>query len=121
MNNEQITGMAKPIIAAIVAYLAASNILFDAQTWNIIISSVVTVGLAIWAYKQNTANSQVRSVDNMAKDPASPVKAIIMNATVAGAAMANDMPGLTTVLEGTAAARSASESGSPAVQSFSGL
>ncbi len=116
MNSEQITGIAKPLIGAVVGYLAASHLFFDAQTWNIILTSLVTIGLAIWSYRQNTTRNQIGRVDAMAKDPGSPVKGIIVESTVAGHKLTEEMPGNTTMLEGTAAARSASEAGSPAVQ-----
>lgn len=116
MNQEQLFGIIKPIAAAIVAYLAASHVLFDYQTWNIVITSVVAIALAIWSYYQNTNHNQVARVDDMAKDPNSPVKAIIMDNTQAGADMANSMPGMTSSVAGSSTARSASESGSPAVQ-----
>ncbi len=116
MNSQQLSEMAKPLIGALVAYLAASHIFFDAQTWNIILTALVSIGLAIWAYKQNTILSQVSHVDAMAKDKSNPVKAIIVEATPAGSDLANAIPGMTTIVAGTAAARSASENGSPAVR-----
>ncbi len=116
MNTQQLTGIIKPFIAAAVAYLAGRGLLFDANTWNIILSSAVTIALAVWSGWQNTNTNLVKNVDALAKQSDSPVQAIIVERTKAGNEMANSMPGNTTVVAGTAAARSASEEGSPAVK-----
>lgn len=65
MNSEQLQGIAKPLVAALVAYLAAKNILFDSETWNIIITSAVSIGLAVWSGFQHTDKAQINNVANM--------------------------------------------------------
>ncbi len=118
MNQEILSGILKPLVSALVAYLAAKQILFDSNTWNIIITSLVAAAMAAWGGYQKTEKNLVKSVDALAQDPNSSVKAVILAPTVAGRKLETEIPGNTTVLAGTAAARSASESGSPAAGDF---
>lgn len=59
MNSSQLTGILRAVVPAIVAYLAGKGILFDADTWNIIIGSLVSIIAAVWSAKVHTESSTV--------------------------------------------------------------
>jgi hypothetical protein len=65
---------------------------------------VVSAAPLIWSMFVHTQDNAVRVVDAIAKQPDSPVRVIITETTVAGKALAEDMPGKTTVVAGTVAA-----------------
>jgi hypothetical protein len=87
MNSDQIQGIIKPLVAGIVAYLAGAHILFDAATWNIIITAVVSIGLAVWSGFQHTTTNLVNTVGNMPN-----------TTVVTTAAIANALPDNTSVV-----------------------
>lgn len=99
MNYETLTGMAKPLIAALVTYLVAHYPLFDSATWNIILTALVAIGLAVWSGFQHTTTNLVKSVDAIAQQKDSPVKAVITKPTAAGQELAASLP--TVVVAGT--------------------
>jgi len=55
----------------------------------------------IWSGLTHRQDNAVAVVDAMAKDPASPVKGVIVEATIAGRDLANSIPGSTVVMAGT--------------------
>ena len=63
-----------------------------------------------WGLMVHTQKNAVAVVDTIAKQPDSPVKAVVMEPTVEGKALADAMPGNTTVVAGTVAAASAVKS-----------
>lgn len=58
-NSDQTGGVIRALIPTVVAYLAGAHILFDAGTWNIILTSVVTIGVAVWSYYNNSSGKTI--------------------------------------------------------------
>ena len=59
MNANQLAGILRAVIPALVAYLAGKGIFFDADTWNVILTSLATAGIAAWSAKVHTDSSTV--------------------------------------------------------------
>jgi hypothetical protein len=101
MNAEQAKSFVRWLIATfgpfIIAhgYLSQSNL----ELWGGVLASALPL---IWSMFVHTQTNAVAVVDQLAKDPDSPVQAIIVNNTPAGHDLAMKMPGNTTVVDGTA-------------------
>lgn len=65
MDQQQISGQVRIYIASLAAYLAGKGYFFDADTWNIILFALATVGMSLWSAKALTRNSQKLSVKDM--------------------------------------------------------
>lgn len=113
MNSEQ----AKSQAATLLAFLAGSlggygvskNWFTAAQVTgfatNETVISLVGLGIvAIWRWIAHTQKNAIAVVDAIAKQPNSPVKAVLLEPTPEGLAIANSLPGTTTVPAGTAQA-----------------
>jgi hypothetical protein len=59
MNSSQLAGILRAVIPALAAYLAAKGAFFDTDTWNIILASLATAGVAAWSAKVHTDSSAV--------------------------------------------------------------
>jgi hypothetical protein len=57
----------------------------------LVIGTVAQVGGFAWSYKVNRPVELVASVVNMAKDPQSPVKGVIVEPTIAGRELKSDL------------------------------
>ena len=68
------------------------------------ISLLASAAVFVWGLFVHTQKNAVVVVDTIAKQPESPVKAVVMDATPAGRDIAESIPGNTTVVAGTAAA-----------------
>lgn len=68
------------------------------------ISILASVAAGIWGLVTHTQTNAVTIVDTIAKQPDSPVKAVITRPTEAGQELASAMPGNTTVVAGSQAA-----------------
>jgi hypothetical protein len=64
-------------------------------------SAAVAAVPLIWGLFTHTQSNAVAVVDAIAKDPASPVKGVVVENTAAGRDLAKEMPGSTTVVAGT--------------------
>lgn len=68
------------------------------------LSILASIATGIWGLFVHTQANAVTVVDTIAQNKDSPVKAVIMEPTVAGKDIANSLPGSTTVVAGTSMA-----------------
>ena len=103
MNIEQVKSAVRWLIATFGPFLIAHGY---ASSGTLEMAGGVVVSLAplLWSMLTHTQTNAVAVVDTLAKQPDSGVKAVVTDNTVAGAALANAMPGNTTVIAGTQAA-----------------
>ena len=103
MNTEQIKGAVRWVIATFGPFLIAHGY---ASSGTLELAGGVIVSLAplIWTMFTHTEANAVAVVDTIAKEPGTPVKAVILDQTTAGRELAASLPGDTTVVAGTAAA-----------------
>lgn len=112
MSQEQILGLLRqilPVIGTVVTTLGITTPdKFGAISATILIIAgpIMIIISAIWSLITNTRSSMIAKIDTMAKDPASPVAGIIMSNTKEGKEIANNLPGVTTVVAGTSEATS---------------
>lgn len=113
MNPEQVKSAVRWLIATfggIVAGWFAAKGWFTIDQVNSVLNSPATVSLivsvvaGIWGLVTHTQANAVAVVDTIAKQPDSPVKAVVTEPTDAGRDLANAMPGNTTVVAGSPAA-----------------
>lgn len=74
------------------------------------VSLIVAIASLVWGWFTHTQTNAVSVVDTIAKQPDAPVKAVILEPTAAGKALAESIPGDTTVVAGTVAATAAAKS-----------
>ena len=116
-TTEQIKGAARWILALLAGLIAGwvskSGFISSDQVTSFFTSDVVvgwlasgiTAGVAlVWSMITHTDKNAVVVVDTLAKQPDSPVKAVIMEPTVAGREIAEAIPGNTTVVAGSTVA-----------------
>lgn len=114
---EQIKGAARWVLAllagVVAGWVSKSGFISADQVTSFFTSDVVVGFLAsglsagvalVWSLITHTEKNAVLVVDNIAKQPDSPVKAVLMEPTPAGQAMAAAIPGNTTVVAGSAPA-----------------
>jgi hypothetical protein len=65
------------------------------------LSILASVAAGIWGLATHTQANAIAVVDTLAQNKDTPVKAVIMEPTVAGKDIANSLPGNTTVVAGT--------------------
>jgi hypothetical protein len=75
-----------------------------------ILSLAASLIVGAWGLFVHTQTNAVAVVDTIAKQPDAPVKAVILEPTAEGKALAESIPGNTTVVAGTVAAASAAKS-----------
>jgi hypothetical protein len=68
------------------------------------VSLLASIAVGIWGLFVHSKTNAVAVVDAIAKEPDSPVKAVIAESNVAGRDLANSLPGDTTVVAGTPSA-----------------
>lgn len=109
--NEQTSGQLRQLLQALGAIATTFGFATAGQVdlWIQIILQIagpaMMLGGVIWSWKVNTTSALVASVDAMAKEPDSPVKGVITTNTKAGRELANEMPGMTTVVAGSTEAK----------------
>ena len=59
MNSSQLAGILRAVIPGLAGYLAGKGIFFDADTWNIILVSLGTAGVAAWSAKVHADSNTV--------------------------------------------------------------
>jgi hypothetical protein len=69
-----------------------------------VLSLAASVAVGVWGLFVHTQSNAVAVVDTIAKQPDAPVKAVILEPTPAGIALAQTIPGNTTVVAGSSAA-----------------
>lgn len=72
-----------------------------------LVSLAASIIVGIWGLLVHTQTNAVAVVDTIAKQPDSPVKAVIIEPTPAGQELAEALPGNTTVVAGTQSAQRA--------------
>lgn len=113
MNQEQVKSAIRTLISTfggiVAGWFAAKGWFTIDQVTSIlnnetVISLIASAVVFVWGYFTHTDKNAVAVVDAMAKNPVSPVKAVVTEPTVAGRKLAEAMPGATTVVAGTQAA-----------------
>lgn len=113
MNQEQVKSAIRSLITTfggiIAGWFAAKGWFTIDQVTSVLnspttISILASVAAGIWGLVAHTQTNAVAVVDNIAKQPGSPVKAVITRSTEAGQELAAAMPGNTTVVAGSQAA-----------------
>ena len=112
-TQEQIKGAVRwalALVAGIIGgWFAKSGVISADQVKSFFTSDVVvgllttavTSGIAlVWSLITHTEKNAVLVVDTIAKQPDSPVKAVLTESTPAGQALAASIPGNTTVVAG---------------------
>lgn len=101
MNAEQSKALVRWLIATFGPILIAHGYANGTQLemWGGVLTSAIPL---IWGMFTHTDTNAVAVVDTLAKNPDSPVQAIIVNNTPAGHDLAMKMPGNTTVVDGSA-------------------
>jgi hypothetical protein len=108
VNIEQLKSAVRWLIATFGPFLIAHGY---ASSGTLELAGGVLVSLAplIWGLFTHTEAHAVEVVDTIAKQPDAPVKAVILEPTAAGKALAESIPGDTTVVAGTIAATAAAK------------
>ena len=113
MNIEQAKSSFRWLIATfggVVAGWFAAKGWFTIDQVTTVLSSETTISIlasaavGIWGLFVHSKTNAIAVVDAIAKEPDSPVKAVIAEPTVAGRDLADSLPGNTTVVAGTPAA-----------------
>ena len=102
-------------------WFAHSGYITQAQVMDIFNSpAFMTLAVAIvsgiFGLIANTRTNSIKVVDAMAKDPASPVVGVVTSNTPEGKALANAIPGNTTVVANSQAANSVAQDNVPPLQ-----
>ena len=106
-SQEQLMGQLRQILPVLGTLAVSFGLLKTEDVGNVIaiILNVTGAGMVIgsmaWSAYSNTRASMVAKVDAIAKEPSSPVVAVITTNTIEGRKLANSMPGTTTVPAGT--------------------
>lgn len=106
MNAEQVKSFVRWFSATVGPFLISHGYI-STGTLEMLGGVIVSLAPLIWSMFVHTQQNAVAIVDTIAKQPDSPVKAVITEPTIAGKAMADAMPGTTTVVAGTQAAATA--------------
>lgn len=102
-NIEQVKSAIRWLIATFGPILIAHG--YASQgTLEMVSGAAVSLAPLIWGLVTHAQANAITVVDTIAKQPDSPVKAIIMEPTQEGHDLANSIPGSTTVVAGTQAA-----------------
>ena len=106
MNPEQLKSAVRWMIAPFGPFLIAHGY---ASSGTLELAGGVLVSLAplIWGMFTHTESNAVTVVDAIAKEPGTPVKAVILDSSPAGKELAAALPGDTTVVAGTTQAAAA--------------
>ena len=113
MNTEQAKSSARWFIAtfggAAAGWFAAKGWFTIDQVTSVLnsettISLIASVAVFVWGLFVHTQKNAVAVVYDIAKQPNSPVKAVVTEPTTAGRELAEAMPGNTTVVAGSQAA-----------------
>lgn len=106
MNQEQIKSAVRWVIASFGPIIIQHGYA-SAGTLEMLGGVIVSLAPLIWGMITHTQTNAVAVVDTIAKQPDSPVKAVITEPTEAGRELAAAIPGNTTVVAGSGAAGAA--------------
>lgn len=101
----QVSAAVQRISMVVGGFLVANPWAAESKYGQIAGAVIVLAGL-VFGFKTNTVPALVAKVDAIAKDKDSPVQGILMAPTPEGIAIANSLPGATTVPAGTLQATS---------------
>jgi hypothetical protein len=103
MNQEQVKSAVRWLIATFGPFIIAHGY---ANSGTLELAGGVIVSLAplLWSMITHTQANAVAVVDTIAKQDNTPVKAVIMEPTMAGRELADSLPGKTTVVAGSSEA-----------------
>lgn len=104
MNAEQAKALTRDAITTFGPLLVAHGY-GTSSTWEVVGGVVIWLIPIVWGQFSHTQAAAVAVVDAIAKEPDSPVRGVILEPTVAGRELANNLPGLTTVTADTTAAK----------------
>ena len=113
MNPEQAKSSARWFVAtfggAAAGWFAAKGWFTIDQVTSVLnsettISVLASAAVFVWGLFVHTQKNAVAVVDTIAKQPDAPVKAVILEPTAEGKALAEAIPGNTTVVAGSSAA-----------------
>jgi hypothetical protein len=108
MNPEQIKSFIRWAQATIGPFLITHGYA-SSGTIELIAGVLISLAPLVWSMITHTQTNAVAVVDAIAKQPDSPVKAVLTEPTPAGRELAEAMPGSTTVVAGTTAAANISK------------
>lgn len=108
MNAEQVKSAVRWFIATFGASIVNHG-WASSSTLETIGGLIVTLAPFVWAMFTHTQTNAVAVVDAIAKQPDSPVKAVVTEPNEAGQKLADSLPGNTTVVAGSAAASTAAK------------
>lgn len=109
MNQEQVKSAIRSLITTfggvIAGWFAAKGWFTIDQVTSVLnspttISILASIAAGAWGLVAHTQKNSVAIVDNIAKQPDSPVKAVVMEPTQEGRNLAAAMPGNTSVVAG---------------------
>lgn len=107
MSQEQLLGLLRQVLPIVGTLLVSLGFMkpetFSAWTATImtIAGPLMIIWSAVWSLIDKTRDSMIAKADVIAKDPTSPLKALVMTNTVEGREITNSTPGNTTVTAGT--------------------
>jgi|SRR5882724_6214525 len=113
MNPEQVKSAVRWLITmfggVVAGWFAAKGWFTIDQVTSVLnspttLSLIVSIVVGIWGLFVHTQTNAIAVVDTIAKQPDSPVKAVITEPTPDGRDLAASLPGNTTVVAGSAAA-----------------
>lgn len=116
MNQEQIKAAVRWLLGLAGGFLVGKGWVKADQVTALLSNEAVIGGLGaagvlVWGMLTHTQANAVAVVDTIAKDPASPVKGVVMANTEEGRELAAELPGATTVVAGTADAAAVAKTG----------
>lgn len=109
MNQEQIKSAVRWLVGLAGGFLVGKGWVKADQVTALLSNEAVigglgAVGVLVWGMFVHTQNNAAAVVDAIAKQPGSPVAAVIAAPNAAGRDLAQSLPGTTTVVAGTSTA-----------------
>ncbi len=120
IGPDKVGGWARSAVGALLLLVIVKwpglGAILNPDTQTAIAGLVATIAVGLWSQLSKSDNAKVAMVDELAKDPVSPVKGVVLEPTNAGLKMAQAVngttasaPGNTTAIAGTVAAQSISK------------
>ena len=113
MNRAQVEKLVRWALSGLGGFLvgwAASrgnqwgDIISNLLSSELVIGLITSAGVGLWAWISCRIPAIAALVDSLAKQPDTPIQALVLTKSPEGAAIANSLPGNTTVVAGTTAA-----------------
>ena len=104
-DDNKVAGWVRAGVAALLGLFVAKwpwlGQIVDPTTQQAIAAVVATIVVGVWSQLTKTPAAKVAAVNALAKDPTSPVKGVLVEATVAGQQLVNQNPGGSVAIVGT--------------------